>query len=283
MNDTTTVVDTTLADATLADTRIRDARMLAARWDAQQTGYIRHRAERFDTIARVVAAVCEGVDEPRILDLAGGTGSLAARVLTAVPEGRAVVADKDPALLAIAADLASADPRLTTAEVDLARPDWAEHPLIADAPFDAVVSSTALHWLQPGELVDVYRALPGILRPGGILLNGDHLAYDTHQEATLARIARDDDAEMQESTFAGDTDTWDEWWQAVAESPRYAEALRRRESVWGEALHQAPPKVTLGFHLEALRSAGFTETGTVWRYLDDHVLYGITPNAPVRA
>jgi len=251
------------------------ARTLAARWDAQQTGYIRHRAERFDTIARVVAAVCSDVAEPRILDLAGGTGSLALHVLGHVPNGRAVVADKDPALLAIAADLAAGDARLQTAEVDLAHPHWATHPAIAAAPFDAVVSSTALHWLQPGTLADVYRALPDLMRPGGIVLNGDHLSYSARHESTLARVALADDAAMQESTFAGDTDTWDEWWQAVADEPRYAEALERRTQVWGAELHEAPPKVTLGFHLESLASAGFAETGTVWQYLDDHVVYGV--------
>jgi trans-aconitate methyltransferase len=255
---------------------LETARSLAARWDAQQTGYIRHRAERFDTIARVVAAVCADVAEPRILDLAGGTGALAMHVLERVPTARAVVADKDPALLAIAADLAADDPRLEIAEVDLAHPGWAEHPAIAGAPFDAVVSSTALHWLQPGDLVAVYSALPGLLRPAGIVLNGDHLSYSTHHEGTLAGIALADDAAMQAETFAGDTDTWDEWWQAVADVPRYADALKRRAEVWGAELHEAPPKVTLGFHLESLRSAGFAETGTVWQYLDDHVVYGVT-------
>lgn len=252
------------------------ARNLASRWDAQQTGYIRHRAERFDTIARVVAAICADSPAPRVLDLAGGTGSLAEHVLAAVPNGRAVVADKDPALLAIAADLAAADPRISVAEIDLARADWITHPSIADTPFDAVVSSTALHWLQPAELVEVYRALPDLLRPGGIVLNGDHLSYSGHHEPTLAGIARADDEQMQRETFSGDTDTWDEWWEAVAASRRYADALRRRDEVWGSSLHEAPPKVTLGFHLETLRSAGFAETGTVWQYLDDHVLYGVT-------
>ncbi|WP_375385287.1 class I SAM-dependent methyltransferase [uncultured Microbacterium sp.] len=271
MTDTTTIHTSAIHASTH-----EDARSLATRWDAQQTGYIRHRADRFDTIARVVTTIAAGTPEPRILDLAGGTGSLAIEVLSHLPHARAVVADKDPALLAIAADLGSADARLQTAEVDLAHNDWARHPLIAGVPFDAVVSSTALHWLQPATLVDVYRVLPDVLRPGGILLNGDHLAYSERQESVLARIAREDDDAMQRETFAGGVDTWDEWWQAVADSGRYADALARRDAVWGADLHQAPPKVTLGFHLEALRSAGFVETGTVWQYLDDYVLYGIT-------
>lgn len=269
-----------MTESTSADdaTTLATARSLASRWDAQQTGYIRHRAERFDTIARVVAAICADSPAPRILDLAGGTGSLAEHVLATVPNGQAVVADKDPALLAIAADLATADPRLSIAEVDLSLSDWITHPQIGDGPFDAVVSSTALHWLQPAELVEVYRALPALIRPGGIVLNGDHLLYGGHHEPTLAGIARADDEAMQQETFSGDTDTWDDWWDAVAATPRYADALRRRDEVWGESIHQAPPKVTLGFHLETLRSAGFSETGTVWQYLDDHVLYGIMPH-----
>jgi len=268
MTDTTTTTPTATPDDTA---RARD---LATRWDAQQTAYIRHRAERFATIARVVAAVCADTSAPRILDLAGGTGSLAEAVLAAVPGATAVVADKDPALLAIAADLAAADPRLVIAEVDLADPHWAEHPAIASAPFDAVVSSTALHWLQPGTLVDVLRRTADLLRPGGVLLNGDHLSYQ-RDESTMAAIAADDDAATQREGFASGADTWDAWWAAVAETPRYAEALARRDTVWGAELHEAPPKVTLGFHVESLRSAGFAEVGTVWQYLDDRVVYGV--------
>jgi len=267
-----------MTDTTTHQTDARtlaDARALADRWNAQQTGYIRHRAERFDTIARVVAGVCADVAEPRILDLAGGPGSLAIEVLARVPGARAVVADKDPALLAIAADLAAGTGRFEVAEVDLADGGWAEHPLIAAAPFDAVVSSTALHWLQPGTLVDVYRRLATLVRPGGIVLNGDHLSYDAGHESVLAGIALADDEAMQRETFTGAVDTWDEWWRAVAETPRYAGAMEHRAGVWGAELHEAPPKVTLGLHLEALRSAGFRQTGTVWQYLDDHVLYAV--------
>lgn len=273
MTDSTIFPASPASPASLAEAATV-ARALADRWDTQQTAYIRYRAERFSTIARVVAAVCADTPEPRILDLAGGTGSLALAVLSDVPRGRAVVADKDPALLAIAADLASVDDRLAIAEVDLARDDWHEHPLIADG-FDAVVSSTALHWLQPGTLVEVYRRLAQLVRPGGIVLNGDHLSYSRHGEGVLAAIAADDDETVQRESFARGVDTWDEWWQAVAGTSRYADAMARRAEVWGRELHEAPPKVTLGFHLESLRSAGFVESGTVWQYLDDHVLYAV--------
>ena len=190
-----------------------------------------------------------------------------------------VVADKDPALLQIATETFAGDTRAEIAAVDLADPSWVSHPAIADTPFDAVVSSTALHWLQPETLVRVYRTLAEIVRPGGIVLNGDHLSYDAAHEPTLRALAARDDQAVQAASFAegaaDGADTWDAWWDAVAAVPRYRDALARRDQVWGEELHVAPPTVTLEFHLAALRSAGFRETGTVWRYLDDIVLYAI--------
>lgn len=261
----------TLTD-TLTDAR-DEARALIARWDAQQTGYIRHREARFDTIARVVAARTAEVPAPRILDLAAGPGSLGADVLSAVPHGRLILLDKDPALLALARDAHALDDRVTVVAGDLTG-DWAAHPALAE-PFDAVVSSTALHWLQPDALVRVYFQLADMIRPGGILLNGDHLLYDEISQPAMRAVAARDDETVQAETFAGGADSWEQWWDAVAASPRYASAFDARESAWGDELHVAPPKVTLGFHRETLRSAGFAETGTVWRYLDDHVVYGI--------
>ncbi len=74
-----------------------------------------------------------------------------------------------------------------------------------------------------------------------------------------------------EAQAAGIED-WDRWWDALGAHPEFAAAMAERSRVWGPELHVAPPKVTLGFHLETLRSAGFREVDTVWRYLDDHVV-----------
>ncbi|MBB2975551.1 SAM-dependent methyltransferase [Microbacterium endophyticum] len=251
------------------------AREVIARWDAQQTGYIRRRAERFDTIGRTVAHVCAGVAEPRVLDLAGGAGSLGAAVLEHVPTAHVVIADKDPALLALARDAWAGDARVEVAQIDLDSDVWVRHPAIVAGEFDAVVSSTALHWLSPDALVRVYFALSGLARPGGIVLNGDHLSYDAVSEPAMRAFALSDDADMQRDTFGAGVDTWDEWWDAVAASGAYGTELAARDAVWGSELHEPPLKVTLGFHLETLRSAGFAQVGTVWQYLDDHVLYGV--------
>lgn len=251
------------------------ARDLVERWDAQQTRYIRHRAERFRTIARVVSYALEGLAAPRILDLAGGPGSLGAAVLAAIPHARVVVADKDPALLALAASVFADDDRVDVARIDLDDPSWTSHPRIAAAPFDAVVSSTALHWLQPETLVRTYRSLAEILPEGGLFLNGDHLLYDAVSTPTLRAIAAEDDAQTQAEAQAAGVEDWDRWWDALGTHPEFEAALAERSRVWGPELHVSPPKVTLGFHLETLRSAGFREVDTVWRYLDDHVVCAV--------
>src|SRR5262249_55034994 len=44
--------------------------------------------------------------------------------------------------------------------------------------FDAVVSTTALHWLRPDELAAVFAGVAALLRRGGAVVNGDHMPGD---------------------------------------------------------------------------------------------------------
>lgn len=243
---------------------------LLRRWDRQQTAFIRHRALRFDTIARVVAATCGA--SPRILDLASGPGSLTAALREAIPGSEVVALDKDPVLVRIARDALAHDPRVHVVEADLDTPAWLDA-VISDHPFDAIVSSTALHWLSPDVLARVYVETTSILRPGGILLNGDHLYYDAVAAPTLRQVAADDAEAFLRSEHAAGAEDWDSWWRAAESVPEYVDAVRERARRWEGST--PPLKVTLGYHLEALRSAGFVETGTVWQFLDDWVLYGI--------
>ena len=54
---------------------------------------------------------------------------------------------------------------------------------------DAAVSTTALHWLTQPALVALYAELAQLLRPGGLVLNGDHLIEDA-DAPVLARLGR---------------------------------------------------------------------------------------------
>lgn len=244
------------------------ARDLLRRWDAQQTAYIKHRDQRFAVMAETISRLCG--DSPRVLDLACGPGSTSAAILALLPKSRIVAVDKDPVLLAIAEDVFRGNADIQVLDRDLDRVEWLAE---FDGTFDAVVSSTALHWLRPDALSRLYFGLAGKVREGGVFLNADHLLFDDIAQPTLKKLAAQDDAINQQIAFEAGTDTWDAWWEAVRSYPQYSDAVARRELIWKDVT--PPQKVTLGYHLQALRSAGFMEVGTVWQYLDDYVICAV--------
>src|SRR5690606_31287917 len=72
-----------------------------ALWDAQQAAYIAEREQRFDVMLDVLSQEL-GDREATILDLACGPGSLARRLVDALPHARVVAVDYDPVLLDLA-------------------------------------------------------------------------------------------------------------------------------------------------------------------------------------
>lgn len=227
------------------------------------------REERFGIILDVVEQVAGRA--PRVLDLGCGPGSLAARVVARFPGADVVALDQDPVLMLIGrrayGDL---DGRLRWVEADLRRDGWAEL-LDGPGPFDAVVSTTALHWLAPAALQATYASAASLLRTGGVLVNGDHLfePYQPRLDALQAalRSTPDDDREL-----------WEPWWEALEvaslDDPELAEAFAergRRDAVHPEHTGDLP----IGAHLEALDAAGFSEVGTVWQHGDDRVLVAL--------
>ena len=245
-----------------------DPNILLARWDDQQTAFIKYRDLRFDAIVSTIARVCQ--PEPRVLDIACGPGSLTRAVLAGIPNATVVAVDKDPILLAIARDVLGSDDRVSVVDADLDEPDWVN---AVEGQFDAIVSSTALHWLRPEILSRLYLEFGGMVREGGVFLNGDHLQYDGTAQPTLKRLASQDDEFNQKLAFDSGTDNWDQWWELAEAYPPYADAAIERKKRW--AGKEPGPKVTLGYHLETLRCAGFAEVGTVWQYLDDYVLCAV--------
>ncbi len=244
---------------------------LVQQWDAQQAAYIAGREQRFDAMLDVLGLALP--ETFTVIDLACGPGSLAARVLSRFPNATVVGVDLDPVLLRLAVDhLAGFGDRVRLVDADLTDPAWVEQVTgqLAGAP-DAFVSTTALHWLQPAELVDLYAQAHAALAPRGLLLNGDHLRFDDRLPRVRAWSAAHDESTQAES-FVGGASTWDAWWSAVEAVPELAELKAVRDERF--ATRPAPPSTTVELHLAALRQAGFAECGTVWQLLDDYVVYG---------
>ncbi|HEV2374246.1 MAG TPA: class I SAM-dependent methyltransferase [Streptosporangiaceae bacterium] len=244
------------------------------RWDAQQEQYMVDREERFTVLIDAVEAGAGRLD-PLVIDLGCGPGSLGVRLLARLPAATVVGVDRDPILLALGGAAYRDVTGLRFVDQDLRAADWVAA-LGLDRPADAAVSTTALHWLPGHALHAVYAALATVLRPGGLLLNGDHLADDPAATPVLASLgdAVRTLAERRRGP-AGTGEDWKAWWAAVTEDPALAGPAAQRAWRRLSEDHHGSETLLLGQHLTALRDAGFSEVGTLWQHGDNRVLAAV--------
>lgn len=243
------------------------------RWDAQQQGYVPEREARFtamfDALAELLPASFVAVD------LACGPGSLSRRLLARFPEARTVAVDMDPVMLALGRGaLGTMDGRLRWVDADLADAGWMA--ALGETRVDAVLSSTALHWLWPNTLTRLYRDLAGLLRPGGLFLNGDNLAYGPASPTFVRLSERALAAQWTDDAFAArGIETAEQWWAALAaDEPGLAPLLAERDELYARKRRQQTPP-GYGVHVAALRDAGFHEVGTIWQTLSNRVMMAV--------
>jgi len=120
-----------------------------------------HRAEGEGVLVRDLVGCLPG----RILDLGCGDGRLSALVLTAYPESTAIGVDMSPAMLDAVTERFADDDRVAIATHDL------EQPLPFAGPFDAVISSLAIHHVDDERKQSLYAEIAALLTPGGVFAN----------------------------------------------------------------------------------------------------------------
>ncbi|GAA3547639.1 class I SAM-dependent methyltransferase [Amycolatopsis ultiminotia] len=242
------------------------------RWDAQQEGYVPEREARFDTMFEAMAELLPASFVA--IDLACGPGSISQRLLTRFPEARAIAVDIDPVMLAIGRGaVGTFDGRLRWVEADLAQPDWPA--ALGETQVDAVLSATALHWLWPEPLTAVYRDLGRLVRPGGLVLNADHLAFGPAAPNSARLSQRVLDEQWTDAAFAArGIETAEQWWEALSAEPAFASLLAERTARFaGKQRQESPPGFDV--HVAALRAAGFREVETIWQILSNRVLLAV--------
>jgi len=242
------------------------------RWDAQQTGYIPEREERLRVMLDVLEALLPA--EFVALDLACGPGAISRGLLERFPKARCVAIDFDPVMLALGQGaLGTYDGRLRWIDADLATEGWVES--MGEASVDAALSTTALHWLSAPHLVEIYRELAALIRPGGVFLNGDNMDFGPDLP-TVQRFAEDarERAWSDESFAARGIETAEQWWEALEQEPSMAPLIAEHGRRWAS---KERPSSSTGFdlHAGALRNAGFREVATVWQSGTDRVLLAV--------
>lgn len=246
------------------------ARTWVERWERQQQRYAVDREERFTVISDVVEHVCAGRDRPLLLDLGCGPGSLSARLARRLPRAEIVAVDMDPVLLELGrthhADAAH------YVEAVIGADGWTDA-LELRRSLDVAVSTTALHYLPASVLLETYRSLAALLRPGGALINGDHFPPDVRScSALTAHVGR------RRAERAGDHahEDWESWWTAAAADPELADLFEQRragrpvDGSGGGNRH-----LSVHRHVELLHQAGFGQVTPVWQVGDSCVLVAL--------
>jgi SAM-dependent methyltransferase len=250
------------------------ARAWITRWDQQQQDHLPDREERFTVLIDAVEAGA-GRPDPLVLDLGCGPGSLSVRLLDRIPAATVVGIDADPLLLALGRAAYAGRPGLRFAEGDLRTPGWSSG-LGLDRPADVAVSTTALHWLPEPALRAMYAELAGLLRPAGLLLDGDHFTGGEHTGPVIAELSEALAERAEQRRFPlGHGETWSRWWAAAAADPQLAELTARRERLALDAAHHGSPSGWLATHVDALSAAGFAEVGTLWQVGNDRILCAV--------
>ncbi|GAA4449385.1 class I SAM-dependent methyltransferase [Phytohabitans houttuyneae] len=216
------------------------------------------REERFAALLDTVDAVTAG-RPPRVLDLAGGTGSISLRLLRRFPEASTTLLDLDPVLRHIAAGTLGG--RATVVTADLRAGDWVA--ALPHREFDAVLTATALHWLDPTRLAALYGEIREVLRPGGVFVNADHMP-DDGLPGLSKRLGERADAQRHARYAAGAALSWADWWDRVAADAELGPLVIERKRLFTEH-HSSEWTPPVSWHVEALRAAGYAEVGLVWR------------------
>ena len=111
-----------------------------------------------------------GTPLARFLDIGAGDGAMTALVRSFAPHAEAVLVDFSEPMLARVERRLGAD-GWSAVRADLSTSDWTQE--LPDGPYDAAVSSYAIHHLESDRKRALFAEIFGLLAPGAMFVNMD--------------------------------------------------------------------------------------------------------------
>jgi ubiquinone/menaquinone biosynthesis C-methylase UbiE len=120
----------------------------------------------------------------RILDLGCGDGVLGRYLLGSFPEAECIFADFSEPMLDAAREKLGKNSSHRLLKADFSSAEWVKI-VKPYAPFDVIVSGFAIHHLYDERKKKLYSEIHGLLSPGGIFLNLEHVKSSTPEVERL--------------------------------------------------------------------------------------------------
>jgi SAM-dependent methyltransferase len=194
----------------------------------EKRGSIPRRADAYEVLFEVMPA-----DVERVLDLGTGDGNVLEMVLDARPGATGVGLDFQDEMLDRARERFAGRSGVEVRCHDM------EDPLPADlGQFDVVVSSFAIHHLEPERQMALYAEVFECLVPGGFFANVEHVASTTPKRH-------------------------EEFLYAIGSSPEQDDPSNKLVSVDG--------------HLSGLQASGYADAECLWKWRELAVVTGNKP------
>jgi ubiquinone/menaquinone biosynthesis C-methylase UbiE len=129
-------------------------------------------ASQMDAVLRIVRKTLPKIE--RVLDLGCGDGILGRAVLAEYPDASGVFLDFSETMIEAARrKAAEQEARATFIVQDFGAKDWMA---TIERPFDLVLSGFAIHHQPDQRKRELYQEIFGVLKPGGLFLNQEHVA-----------------------------------------------------------------------------------------------------------
>lgn len=227
-------------------------------WDDLEEGLIPDREQRIAALLDTLEANTSSRDFT-VLDLGCGTGTITCRLLARFPAANSIAVDVDPVLLTIAAATFADDHRVRIVKADLRDPGWVD--ALPDRDVDAVLTATALHWLREDVVRRLYVDLARLVRSAGLVAHAEEMPL-TDLPLLGAQLSH---ASRRAAAARAAPPDWDAWWDNAARDPKLRTAAGERRAVFSNNYPAEEFSPSADWHIAALREAGFSEAGVVWR------------------